>query len=172
LVACVASLAAFAIEGMIDEGEAAHTAIVLGNAVHKNGEPSPRLRARLERTVALVEAGSVEQVLVSGGTNEFGQNEATVMASYLRARTEVKVLEDKLGSTTRETARNAAALLDPTKPVIVVSQYFHVARSRLALEQEGFEQVGTASPSYFELQDLYAVPRDAIGYLAYLARLR
>jgi vancomycin permeability regulator SanA len=172
LVACVASLAAFAIEGMIDEGEAAHTAIVLGNAVHKNGDASPRLRARLERAVELVEEGTVEQVLVSGATNEFGQNEATVMAAYIRARTEAKVLEDKLGSTTRETARNAATLLDPNEPVIVVSQYFHVARSRLALEQEGFVSVGTASPTYFELQDLYALPRDAIGYVAYLVRLR
>ncbi|MNF08809.1 hypothetical protein D3C80_2093210 [compost metagenome] len=51
---------------------------------------------------------------------------------------------------------------------IVVSQYFHIARTRLAFRQAGLGAVGSAHPAYFELRDLYSIAREVPGYAKYL----
>jgi 1-acyl-sn-glycerol-3-phosphate acyltransferase len=170
--AAVGLLVLFALEGWMDDGGTAKTAIVLGNQVYPDGEPSARLRARLDTAIALFRAGRVEQILVSGGTGHGGINEAEVMAAYVKRQVAAPVLIDPIGNTTRDTARNAATLLATEEPVIAVTQFFHVARSRLALRQAGFVEVGGAAPSFVEWRDFYSLPRDALAYLAYATRLR
>lgn len=163
-----------AADGLRDEIHPADVAIVPGNTVERDGRPSARLRARLDKTLELYRGGLFANVIVSGGVGEEGFDEAEVMKSYLVSRgvPEDRVIADRGGATTYLTARNAAEAMrrNGWRSALVVSQYFHVARTRLAVEGFGVSPVYSAHAEYFELRDLYSVTREVVGYVAYLAR--
>ena len=54
-------------------------AVVLGNAVNRRGKPNPCLRSRVEAGVRLYRQGKVGELLMSGGTDGDGSNEAQTM---------------------------------------------------------------------------------------------
>ena len=64
----------------------APVAIVLGAAVHADGQPSPWLAHRLDAAAELYTSGRVEAILVSGDNRRAGYDEPTVMRSYLLSR--------------------------------------------------------------------------------------
>lgn len=142
----------------------ADVAVVLGNEVYRDGTPSPRLAARLDRAVALFREKQCGIIIVSGGKGASGQDEALAMGRYLvrRGVPERKVIHDSGGVNTWETARFVSNYLRRYRmeSVIVVSQYFHIARSELALRFMGVQAVGGASPLYFEWRDLYSALRE------------
>jgi uncharacterized SAM-binding protein YcdF (DUF218 family) len=53
---------------------------------------------------------------------------------------------------------------------LIVSQYFHIARTRLAAESFGVRPIYSAHAEYYGLRDLYSLAREVIGYGAYMAR--
>jgi vancomycin permeability regulator SanA len=55
------------INGLKERVEPADVAVVLGNEVYLNGEPSPQLEARLDRAVELFRQRLFPQIVVSGG---------------------------------------------------------------------------------------------------------
>lgn len=73
------------IDGLNDELKPVDTAVVLGNKVEDDGQPSERLKARLDRTLELYGEGYFALVIVSGGIGKEGFDEAKVMKSYLLA---------------------------------------------------------------------------------------
>lgn len=168
----VVSSATIAVDGVRSKAESADVIVVLGNEVLDNGEPSSRLQARLDEALAVYEAGAAPVVLVSGGTGESGFDEAAVMARYLldRGIPLEAILQDPDGVNTRATARNTVGLANEHgwNSVIVVSQYFHISRSKLAMRQEGMETVHGSSPSYFEFRDLHSLPREVVGLASYI----
>lgn len=159
-------------DGLHERLDHADIAIVLGNTVNSNGQPSARLTARLDKVVALYWQGWFTQILVSGGLGQEGFDEAVVMKRYLVARglpAEI-IFVDSAGNTTRDTARNAAALMRKKgwHRALVISQFFHLPRCRLALQQEGILNVFSAHANYFELRDVYSTFREVIAYGDYL----
>src|SRR5215207_9219905 len=70
-------------DGLTDEIERADAAVVLGNTVERDGQPSERLKARLEKAVELYEKNLVGVIIVSGGFGAEGFEEADVMRDYL-----------------------------------------------------------------------------------------
>ncbi|MES2952130.1 MAG: YdcF family protein [Pseudomonadota bacterium] len=164
------------IQGMSDEIHEADVAVVLGNTVNPDGTPSHRLAARLDRTLELYHRGLFKNVIVSGGLGREGFDEAVVMKDYLVIRGVPldSIIVDSLGLTTAATAKNVAAIAKAHQwpNVLVVSQYFHIPRCRLALSQAGVGPVYTAHARYFELRDLYSILREVIGYAAYLGGAR
>ncbi|MFZ1388420.1 MAG: YdcF family protein [Thiolinea sp.] len=145
-------------------------AVVLGNQVYANGEPSKRLQERLNRAFELHRAGIVQKIIVSGGIGIEQQDEARVMKAFLVAKgiPEFLVIVDSNGYDTRMTAQNADQwLLDKQAPLIVVSQLYHLSRSKMAFEQLGYTQVGVAYPSYFEGSDMYASLREVLAWVSY-----
>jgi vancomycin permeability regulator SanA len=163
-----------AADGLRDEIHPADVAIVPGNTVERDGQPSPRLRARLDKTLELYRGGMFGHVIVSGGVGVEGFDEAEVMKRYLVSRgvPEESVIADGGGATTYLTARNAAELMKRNGwgSALIVSQYFHIARTRLAVESYGVRPVYSAHAEYYELRDLYSLAREVIGYGAYLVR--
>lgn len=161
-------------DGLIDETPPSDVAVVLGSKVNPDGTISPRLAARLGRALELHRAGTVQHIIVSGGTGEEGVPEGTAMKAWLVAQgvPEATVIVDDQGADTRATARNSAALMKAHgfDSAIVVSQYFHIARTKLAFAQEGVPGVGSAHPAYFEPRDLYSLAREVPGYASYLLR--
>lgn len=145
-------------------------AVVLGNQVYSNGEPSERLQQRLNRAFELYSAGLVHRIIVSGGIGIEQQDEAQVMKRYLIAKgiPETAIIADSNGYDTRLTAQNAEQWIsDKQTSVIVVSQLYHVARGKLAFEQQGYTHVGVAYPSYFESRDIYASLREVLAWATY-----
>jgi vancomycin permeability regulator SanA len=160
--------------GRRDDIQAADVAIVPDNTVEKDGRPSARLRARLDQAVTLYRQGLFPDVIVSGGMGSEGFDEAQVMKSYLveNGVPEGRIHVDSGGATTHLTARNAARMMRENgwQRAMVVTQYFHVPRMRLALKRSGVTPVFSAHAQYFELRDVYSTAREVIGYGAYLLR--
>ena len=171
---CLAMIAIWT-HGVFIGYSSAEYAVVLGNQVYPNGEPSKRLQERLNRAFELYRAGIVHKVIVSGGVGEEQQDEARVMKAYLVAKglSDALVIADSNGYDTRLTAQNAEQWISNKQtPIIVVSQLYHVSRSKLAFEQQGYTQVGAAYPSYFEWRDLYASLREVLGWVYYKLHLK
>jgi vancomycin permeability regulator SanA len=161
-------------DGLHDDIAPADLAVVPGNTVNPDGAVSRRLAARLDRAFELHRAGMFRLILVSGATGIEGHDEALAMRDYLLQRgvPPGDVLVDSNGATTFATAANAYRLMKQRDlhSALVISQYFHVPRARLALRRFGVEKVYSAHAYYFELRDLYSAPRELIGFLRYALR--
>lgn len=169
-------LAALAIVGvgLREDVRARDVAVILGATVHENGMPSSRLAARLDRGLALYKAGVVKYVIVSGGLGKEGHDEAKVMGTYLRKAgvPADAIFIDSDGVDTDATARNCARLMREhgLSSVIVVSQYFHNPRVRLALHAHGVNDTGSAYARFIEMRDLYSIAREVVALPVYWVR--
>lgn len=179
LVAVLATLfclcaAVLVIDGLTDDIGQTDVGIVLGSKVELTGQPSPRLAARLDRAAELYRQGRFATVIVSGGTGVEGFDEARVMKDWLVAHgvPAKAILLDSQGVNTWATAVNSAALMRSHgfASATVVTQYFHIPRTRLALRRQGIAEVRTAHARIFELRDLYSTVREVIGFGPYLLR--
>lgn len=172
--AVILATAVLVLAGLCDHVGSSDIALVLGSKVESDGTPSPRLRARLDRTLELYRAGYFPLVVASGGTGPEGYDEATVMRDYLVTHGIPidRIIMDSLGATTFLSARNTLAIARQRKlsSVFVVSQYFHLPRARLALTKFGISTVYSAHARYFEARDVYSSLREPAGFPSYLFR--
>ena len=172
--ALVAGAAVIVLDGLTDEIAPSDVAIVLGSKVNPDGQPSPRLAARLDRAVELHRAGNAKAIIVSGGTGKKGYPEGDVMKRYLvrHAVPAKAVIVDNAGVNTMATAVNGRALMTTHRfrSAIVVTQYFHISRSRLAFRKQGIQNVSTAHARHFEWRDIYSIAREVPGYLSYAVK--
>jgi vancomycin permeability regulator SanA len=157
--------------GMADDLRPTDVGVVLGSKVELSGRPSARLAARLDRGASLYADGVVKQLIVSGGTGVEGFDEAAVMRDYLVGKgvPAGAIIVDSAGATTDDTARNCASLMRARgfRSVTVISQYFHIPRTRLALRSYGVATIGSAHARFFELRDLYSIAREIAALPAY-----
>jgi vancomycin permeability regulator SanA len=161
-------------DGLTDELGVADVAVVFGNRVEPDGTPSIRLQARLDRAITLYRDGWCRTILVSGGLGKEGHNEAVVMQSYLRDHgiPEQHIFVDRQGTNTYNTARHTAQLLQEHgfQSVIVVTQYFHISRARLALVRFGVSPVYTARANIIHWRDGYSIVREVVAWYYYALR--
>lgn len=151
----------------------ADVAVVLGSKVHPSGEPSSSLVRRLERSLDLYRRGAVRAIVVSGGIGREGRDEAQVMHDFLvRAGVPSSaIVLDRTGNNTRLTAVHAGEIMRQHgwRSAVVVSQYYHVPRAKLALRQQGISRVTGAAAEYrFTWKDPMYVLRDSALYYLYL----
>lgn len=169
-----AGVALLLIDGCTDDLRKSDVAVVLGNKVERDGTPSARLRARLDRTVDLYREGYFPWIIVSGGIGKEGFDEAAVMRDYLVSQgvPSTQILLDNQGVNTWETARNTRAIAAQRgfKSVMVITQYFHITRSQLALHKFGITDTSSSHARFYEWRDIYSTIREAAGYPAYLLR--
>jgi vancomycin permeability regulator SanA len=171
LIVCFLPAAAIALVGLHDHGDAADIIVVPGNTVYPDGSLSERLKARLDAAITLYQEHRAPRIFVSGGTGVEGRDEAAAMAAYLIANNipATAIVQDPLGIDTAATASNAAQYLKANKlrTAFVATQYFHIARTELALERQGVEVAGTRHARYVEFRDIYSLAREVIGYIVY-----
>ncbi len=176
-VACfVLAAAAIAVAGLRDRLVPADAIVVLGNTVNPDGQPSPRLRARLDCALTAYRLKLAPLLIVTGGVGKEGYDEAAVMAHYLVAHgvPAAAVLVDSAGNDTAASAANVARIAGERHltSVLVASQYFHLPRASLALTRAGVPVAGTVHARYFEARDLYSLAREVIGIGAYFTGLK
>jgi vancomycin permeability regulator SanA len=161
-------------DGITDELQKADVALVMGAKVKTDGSPSHRLTARLDTAVDLFKRGYFEYLIVSGGLGWEGYNEAQVMAAYLvdHGVPEERIFIDIDGTDTYMTARNASRLMQTNgmHSALVITQYFHVPRTKLALKRFGVSTVYSVNAAYWGLRDLLYIPREVAAYYYYLLR--
>jgi vancomycin permeability regulator SanA len=164
------------VDGLRDRIPISDLAIVPGNTIDPDGSPSKRLRGRLDKAIELYRAKRCTAILVSGALGREGFDESEVMKIYLLKQgvDSRHIFIDHQGTTTFETARFAAQLIRERgfKNPIVVTQFFHVPRCKLALKKWGISQVGSAHADYFELRDAYSTFREVFAYGAYAFKKR
>lgn len=155
-------------DGLSDSGTKADLAVVPGNKVNEDGTLSGRLRARLECSLDLYRKHRVKKILVSGGLGKEGFYEGDAMKAYLVAEgiPDSLVMVDNNGNTTRATVENTLKIRQQThfSSIIIVSQYFHVTRTKKLFRDKGYSAVSSVSPQYFEWRDLYSLLREFPAY--------
>lgn len=173
-LAILAVAAAIVRDGLSDHVERSDLAVVLGTKVERDGRPSPALKARCDEAVLLYRRGLFPLILTSGAHGKEGFDEGTVMKRYLVSQgvPTAAVIADNEGVNTWSTAKNTADLMRARglRSVMIVSQYYHVPRTRLAFQKWGIWMIYNAHARYWTWRDLYAVPREVAGWAEYLLR--
>ncbi|MCA8934607.1 MAG: YdcF family protein [Planctomycetes bacterium] len=162
------------IGGGLESSQQADCIVVPGAAVWRNRTPSDALLYRLEKAAALYHDGRAPNVIVTGG-GEGNYAEGEVMAEWLIQHGVPKpaIIIENESATTRDSGLNVAALMRKRgfKTALVVSQWFHVARTRLCLEQEGVETYASPSDGKVLVKEPYFVGREMVALPAYALRL-
>ncbi len=163
-------------DGVRDRVFPADVALVLGAKVYVDNVCSKRLQARLQRAVELYRQGMCKVIIVSGGVEKNGIDEAKAMRMYLLKQNipDAAIVVDPSGANTRASAVFTAEYMRENKltKALAVTQFFHITRSRLALQQEGVPTVGSAHARYFSKLDFRSTCREVAGLPAYFFRFR
>ncbi len=157
-------------DGLTDENTKTDVAVIYGNTVHEDGTISKRLKARLDRGIQLYTDSLTDMLFVSGGLGKEGFYEGTKMQEYLveKGIPAEKIVVDNQGNNTKLTTQNFVKKFGKEKSVVVVSQYHHVSRAKLAFRKAGIKDVTGAHADYFEIRDFYSCIREFFGYYSYL----
>ncbi|WP_207753510.1 YdcF family protein [Sporosalibacterium faouarense] len=160
------------IDGLNDDLETVDVGVVLGNKVELDGQPSKRLQRRLDRAIELYEGDYLKYIIVSGGIGKEGFDEAVVMKDYLiqSGIPEDNIILDSKGNNTYMTAKNSKEIIEKESfnSVMIISQYYHISRTKLAFKKVGFNKVYSAHARIFEIRDIYSLVREFVAYYKYL----
>ena len=128
--------------------------------------------SRLDKAVELYNNHYFNHLIVSGGLGKEGFDEAKVMKDYLiRAGIpENSIIVDSKGNNTLITAQNSKSIMDSKKfqTAMIITQYYHITRTKLAMHKVGVENVYSAHARIFEIRDIYSLSREFLGYYKYL----
>ncbi|MEI2422628.1 YdcF family protein, partial [Arthrospira platensis SPKY2] len=113
-------------------------------------------------------SGRVKKILVSGGLGKEGFYEGDKMKEYLTKHNvpDSVIIVDNFGVNTKATVQNTLKLKDSLnfESIIVVSQYFHLTRTKMLFRKYNFNSVSSISPKYFEVRDAYSLIREFAAY--------
>jgi uncharacterized SAM-binding protein YcdF (DUF218 family) len=152
----------------------ANAIVVLGCALH-TGRPSPALTRRVACGVALFERGVAPLLVLSGG-GPAGQSEAAAMREMALARG-VPAKFILLESNSRNTVENAFETATVMRArglasVVLVSDFYHLARARWLFRLAGLVVVATDHPPCrFRLRELPLYLREAPALVASALRV-
>ena len=170
----VSAMVVLVLCGLPDHPGEAEVGLVLGNKVEADGKPSALLQARLDKALEMRRLGYLDWVIVSGGVDPAGHDEAAVMRDYLLAHgvPDDKIIADNQGINTYESARHTVRIMRERKwdGVCAVTQYYHVPRARYALRHFGAHEISSGSARNFEWRDVYHAAREVAGYAWYACR--
>ncbi|MBJ6111373.1 YdcF family protein [Hymenobacter sp. BT523] len=156
------------VDGLTDEGKTADVAVVLGNKVNEDGSLSARLESRLQCSLALYRNGRAHRLLVSGGLGREGYFEARKMKAYLMAHSvpDSLIVVDDHGDNTQATVANTLRLRDSLhyRSLLIVSQYYHLTRTKMLFRKQHFDAISSVSPRYVEARDVYSLIREFFAY--------
>mgnify|MGYP003623382901 CR=1 FL=1 len=158
------------IDGLKAPDHPADVIMILGNKVNEDGSLSPRLQARLDKGLELYNAGMGKMIMTTGGYGKEMQHEGTVMADYLISKGVPAhvIIVDNDGVNTAASVQNLAKSRETLNihSVIAVSQYFHISRTKMLLYKAGFSDVQGGAADFFEIRDVFSIPREFLAFYA------
>jgi uncharacterized SAM-binding protein YcdF (DUF218 family) len=133
-----------------DEAHMADAIVILGAAQY-NGTPSPVLKARLDHALHLYRKGYSKAVITTGSYGpDPNFSEAHVATEYLTEHgvDAADIITEQASLTTHDSIRAASLLVKSKdwKSVIVVSDGFHLFRTREMFEDEGIKAYTSPAP--------------------------
>ena len=162
--------------GAQDRARKADAIVIFGARVNANGQASPILRARTRHAFELWQRGLAPKIVCTGGVGDFPPAEACVSEQLLKnwGVPQSAILVEDRSTSTRENARNAAALLARGARVIAVSEPFHLWRcerecARFSLvafpspDTQGWSALRWQSRCYYAAREALIVTRDLIS---------
>jgi uncharacterized SAM-binding protein YcdF (DUF218 family) len=160
-----------AAQSTLDQAQSADVIVVLGAAEY-NGKPSPVLQARLNHALMLYEKGIARYILTTGGAGGDPKfTEGEVGRAYLiqhGVRSEA-IIAEPTGSTTAQSLTGAAETMHRMNlhSCVVVSDGYHIYRSKRLLEAQNIKVYGSPRPtagsfSAWQLRWLYL--KQAAGF--------
>lgn len=159
----------------VDEARPADIIIIMGAAEYR-GKPSPVLRARIDHALDLFRQKLAPRILTTGGAGgDPVYTEGEVSRNYLvrQGVPSEAILVESEGETTWQSTAIAAEMMRRMnfKSAIVVSDGYHIYRTKKMLEFRGLKIYGSPRPEVpkgtWRENWLYA--RQAIGYLLWRA---
>ena len=164
------------IDGLTDKNDRGDVAIILGNAVYPDGSLSPWLKGRVDAALDLYRQGKVKKIFASGGIGmdkiENGYPEGDAMKKYLVAHGVPgnDVIADNYGRNTYLTAKDFIAWNRQYHytSAVVVSQFYHITRSKYILRKLGFKNVGNASSRTYSFGDVEGTLREVPAFYKYV----
>lgn len=150
-------------------------AVVLGNEVDQESNPSQILKDRIAGVAQLYFQGRVRKIILSGGTYQFGQRTVSEPRGMKREALRLGIPEDKLildplGINTRATVVNTLRIMKKMHytSVVAVSNDFHLPRLRQAFAAEGVSAYTYACPTKaWSPVDPLWLSREMVGNLVY-----
>ena len=161
-------------DGHLDNYTKSDIGVVLGNKVNSDGTLSPRLKGRLTKAYELFKNQVTERIIVSGGIGIEGIDEAITMKKYLIkwGVPENRIIADSNGINTYHTAKNVKNYMNTQnwKSVVIITQYHHISRTKLAFRRFGIKNITCAHADYYEFRDIYSIFRELAACCYYLIR--
>ena len=162
-------------DGLIDLGEKADVALVTGDS------ETPQVNAeqpRLDRVIKLYNDGEFPFIILSGSTvraSRSHDDDPAAMAKYLESRgiASSVIIEDRRGKDTPDTAREVAEIMKSHrfKSVMVVTDYYHVTRTKLALVHEGIADIQKAHVGKLRKEDAWKIGREVVALYDYVGKI-
>jgi vancomycin permeability regulator SanA len=156
-------------DGLNDSGGKADVALV-------SGQPEGAVeRALLDRVIELYNGGEFPAVIVSGTDTPSSFDHAAAMAEYLEGKgiPANAITQNRRGGTMPETAARVAAImkLHRFESVMVVADYYHITRLKLALGQEGVAEIDKAHIGALRKEDAWKIGREVLALYDYVGRV-
>ena len=152
-------------------------AIVVMGAAQFNGRPSEVLKARLDTTYQVWQDGIAPVIIVTGGKmpgDRFTESEASRDYLVDLGVPEAAILLENEGRTSQASLQRVGTIArdHDIHSVVIVSDGFHLFRSKLIADRNGLDAFGVASEGSpirpWTTTEFEYVVREAGGVLAYL----
>ena len=163
------------IDGVPDYTGSADVAVILGNRVYADGSLSDWLKGRTDKALELYKQKRVKKIYASGGISESDDGnypEGTAMKEYLvkHGVPGQDVIADNEGKNTFRTAEDYLKWNAQQKfnSVIVVSQFYHITRTKYIFEKLGIHNVHSASSDVYSWRDIPSTLREVPAFYKYL----
>ena len=162
------------IDGLQDNEPTTGIAIVLGNRVYADGSLATWTKGRVDKALQLYTQQQVQKIFVSGGISvENNYPEGKAMKAYLVSKgvPDSAVMEDNEGANTYLSAVNFIKWNKDQKysSVVVVSQFYHITRSKYILRKAGYEgEIYSASSDVYNWKDIIGTIREVPAFYKYL----
>ncbi len=161
--------------GMSDYSRRADVAVVLGAQVYPGGSLSTSAEDRVVTAAGLYRDGTVRRLIMSGGVDPNGTDEARAMRDRAVALgvDPADIAMDPGGVNTEATVSNTVPMLRDARAerILVVSQFYHLPRLKLAYHAAGVEVLTVpARRSRPILQTPYLVAREIPAFWMYWAK--
>jgi len=171
----VGHIAYITIDGLTDYDGSADVAVILGNRVYADGSLSEWLKGRTDAALKLYKEKKVKKISASGGIStkeNGGYPEGKAMKEYL-IRNGVPaedVIEDNKGVNTYWTAKNYLqySKINHYKSVIVVTQFYHITRTKYIFRKIGVSNVHDVSSEEYSWRDIVGTLREVPAFYKYI----